>query len=185
MVEAAYGGCVTTVPEQSPLIEIGRIVNRHGIRGEVRLLPHNPATTALDGRPSAFLQAPEQAPVRYQIRGIRRHRHFLLLRLDQVETANAAEALVGCTVSVPREELPPPGPDAAYYYELIGCDVWTVEGERLGTVKGIFPTGSNDVCVVRDGSREYLIPIIADVVKQLDPVARKILIQPMPGLLEL
>jgi len=60
----------------------------------------------------------------------------------------------------------------------------TSGGDRLGTVDHLIPTGSNEVLVVRDGAREHLIPVIADVVREVDLADRKIVIEPIEGLLD-
>jgi len=166
------------------LVEIGRIVGRHGIRGEVRLRLHNPDSTTLQPQASVVLCADGVALGSRLLLGVRRHKHYALLRLDGVTTADDAEALVGRVVCVPREHLPPRGPDEVYHLELIGCTVRTDTGESLGIVERVFATGSNDVCVVADGEREYLIPLIADVVVRIDVDAREMTVHPVPGLLE-
>jgi len=114
----------------------------------------------------------------------RRHKRFALLRLEGVETANDAEALIGRGVAVLRTQLPPPGPAALYHVDLIGCAVHTTAGEPLGTVEELIVTGSNDVCVVRGLGREVLIPLVADVIATLDTAARTIIVHPIPGLLD-
>lgn len=166
------------------LIELGRIVNRHGIRGEVRLKPHNPDVSAITALPALLLLRPPAAPQRLRVVAARPHKQFLLLQLEGVATADAAEALIGCTVAVARADLPPAGPAAVYHVDLIGCAVRTTAGDALGTVREVLVTGSNDVCVVRDGAREVLIPLVADVIAELDTAARTIVVHPLPGLLE-
>ena len=166
------------------LVELGRIVNRHGIQGEVRLLPHSPDSDVLTAGSEPWLRRPDGTVQRCRILALRPHKRFLLLQLDGVMTANDAEALVGSTLAVPRAALPPLAPDAAYHVDLIGCAVRTTTGEELGTVAELIVTGSNDVCVVRSGTREYLIPLIADVIDVLDVAARTIVVRPVPGLLD-
>src|SRR5438093_336493 len=96
----------------------------------------------------------------------------------------AAEALVGARVLVRTTDLPPPAEDEFYYHEVVGFRVETTGGESLGAVAETFPTGLNDVWVVRGGGREHLIPVVADVVRAIDRAARRIVIEPLPGLLE-
>jgi len=166
------------------LVELGRIVNTHGIRGEVRVLPHNPDSSAVLERETVLLTRPDGSAEARRVLARRRHKQFALLQLDGVTDRDAAAALVGCTVSVPRAELPPAGPEAVYHADLIGCRVCTTAGALLGTVDEMIVTGANDVCVVRGAGREYLVPLIADVIAALDLEARTITIHPLPGLLE-
>src|SRR6266446_5982221 len=71
-----------------------------------------------------------------------------------------------------------------YYYEAIGCEAFLTDGSRIGTIEEIFSNGAHDVWVVRDGEREFLIPVIEDVVKAMDFAARRVTIEPIPGLLD-
>ena len=172
------------ISEPGELFELGRIVNRHGIQGEVRLLPHCADSDALAAGSNLWLRRPDGALQCYRIAALRPHKRFFLLQLEGVTTANDAEALIGSTVAVPRAQLPPLAPEAVYHIDLIGCAVRTTTGEELGTVAEMIVTGSNDVCVVQGAGREYLIPLVADVVAELDPTARTIVVRPLPGLLD-
>jgi 16S rRNA processing protein RimM len=176
---------VTPAPlNEGAVVELGRIVNCHGIRGEVRMLPHNPDSTALDAIEWVWLRTDGGAIERRRLLGQRRHKRFVLLRLDGCATANDAEALVGRAVCVPVAELAPCQPHEVYHIQLLGCTVQTEDGTPVGTVRDVFSTGSNDVCVVTDGTREHLIPLIADVIVRLDVAAAEIVIRPLPGLLD-
>jgi len=81
-------------------------------------------------------------------------------------------------------DLPPPAADEFYYHEVEGFRVETTDGTYLGTVDETFSTGLNDVLVVRNADREHLIPVITDVIRAVDRNDRRIVIEPMPGLLE-
>ena len=108
----------------------------------------------------------------------------LLVSLDAVDDRDAAEALVGARLIVRAGDLPPPAEGEFYYHELAGFRVETTAGEALGTIAETFPTGVNDVWVVRGGAREYLIPVIADVVRAIDRDEGRIVVEPIPGLLD-
>ncbi len=66
--------------------------------------------------------------------------------------------------------------------DLDGCAVVTESGETLGLLKDVYPTGANDVFVVRGEQREYLVPALKDVVLEIDLAARRILVRLPPGL---
>jgi 16S rRNA processing protein RimM len=166
------------------LVELGRIVARHGIRGEVRVLLHNPESTIVVELSTITLTRAGGSREPRRVLSGRRHKQFALLLLDGVATANDAEELVGSSVAVPRAALPDAGPRAVYHVDLLGCAVRTTGGESLGTVRELIVTGSNDVCVVRDSHREFLIPFVADVIAELDTAARTIVVHPLPGLLD-
>jgi 16S rRNA processing protein RimM len=111
-------------------------------------------------------------------------RRLVLVGLEGIEDRDAATALVGARVLVLAEDLPPATADEFYYHEVVGFHVETVSGDSLGTIASTFSTGTSDVWTVRHGAREHLIPVIADVVRGIDRTARRVLIEPLPGLLE-
>ena len=165
------------------VVALGTIVNTHGIRGEVRLLPHNPDTTALrSGTEVTLTRSGAEQPA--EIAAVRRHKRFLLLTFRGVSSVEAAQALVGFELCVPVTTLPALSPGQVYHFQLIGLTVMTAAGERIGTIRKVMSTAANDVCVVSDGHREVLIPFIADVVKDIDTAAGRLVIDPLPGLLE-
>ena len=179
-------GASAESPERNDaaLVELGGIVNLHGIRGEMRLLPHNPDTTLITGTSELVLVRRDGTRETRRVRGARRHKQFVLLTLEGVDSADAAQALIGCRVAVPRTALPPAGPNAVYHADLIGCAVVTTDGADLGQVREMLVTGSSDICVVRGAGREHLIPMIADVIVQIDVPTRRIVVRPLPGLLD-
>ena len=166
------------------LCRLGIIVNTHGVAGEVRLLPDNPDSTSLHAGQQITLRWPERS-IDVCIRAVRPHKRFRLLVLDGYASVTAAEALVGAVVEIAADQLPKPAANEVYHHQLLGLRVWTDAGRALGVVESVMATGSNDVCVVRDGPREYLIPLIADVVRDIDVADGRMIITPIPGLLDL
>src|SRR3990172_1543815 len=93
------------------LVEIGRIVNTHGVRGEVRMTPHNPASTAVSRVDAIVLRAADGTCERRHLRAVRPHKRGFLLQLEGVDSMDAAEALVGRSVCVRPDQLPPLAPN--------------------------------------------------------------------------
>jgi 16S rRNA processing protein RimM len=87
-------------------------------------------------------------------------------------------------VLVELSDLPPLKPGEFYYFQVVGIEVHLSDGRRLGKIEDVFSTGANDVWVVRVNGREVLIPVIADVVKEIDIAGRRAIVEPIPGLLE-
>jgi 16S rRNA processing protein RimM len=165
------------------LIALGQLIKTHATRGELRLRLFNPASMALAAGSRVVLRRGAEQYER-SVRGVRRHGQSLLLTLEGCESMSAAAALVGCELCVRQEDLPPAGSGEIYHYELVGMTVVTTAGVEIGTVSEVMSLPSNAVCVVRTGTGEHLVPLIADVVKQLDRGQRRIVIEPLPGLLE-
>lgn len=167
-----------------PMIRVGRIAGAHGLSGALRMRPDNPDS-------EAFADA---ARVTLELDGKRREYDLLStsrvgggmirLILDGLSNADQAEALKGAIVMIAASELPVAGPGEFYYYQAVGCEVVLTDGRSLGRVEEVLSTGANDVLVVRDGVKEILVPVIADVVKAMDLDARRIVVEPVPGLLD-
>lgn len=165
------------------LIAVGRVATTHGLRGELRVQLFNPDSTVIQPGADIILRHNgRETP--HHVRSVRPHKRVLLVIFESCDSIDDAEALVGAEVCIAKTDLPPTGEDEIYHFELIGMAVVTTGGVDLGTVAEVLAVSSNDVCVVRDGSREYLIPMIADVIKQVDRKARRLVVEPLPGLLD-
>jgi len=84
---------------------------------------------------------------------------------------------------VEREALPPPPEGEFYWWDLEGLTVYTEDGECLGRVEEFFPTGSNEVLVVRMGQQETLLPFIKEVIVAVDATQGLMRVRAIPGLL--
>ena len=112
---------------------------------------------------------------------VRRERKAVLFLSREVRTAAAARRLVGAEICVSESRLPPPAADEFYWHQLIGLEVMHVDGRRLGTIRQIIETGSNDVYVVQEGREEVLIPALAEVVREVD-LERRLMVVDLPAL---
>jgi 16S rRNA processing protein RimM len=131
-----------------------------------------------------YVETSGRTSERRSVETVQKHRSGVLVKFTGIDDRTAAEAFVGTFVGLPEDTLPAPGENEFYYYEIVGFRVRTTAGREIGTIRETFPTGSNDVWVVVDESREYLIPVIEDVVRTIDRSARTVIIEPMKGLLD-
>lgn len=161
------------------LFTVGRIVAPWGIRGEVKveILTDNPTRFAPNSH--LFLKG---SPV--LIERARAIGKSAVVKLKGVDTRDSAEALRDQVLEVPESDLMPLQPGEYYEHQIIGMLVCTKDGDVLGTVTEVLPTGSNDVYVVRGEKKEYLIPAIADVVKEIDLERGRMEISVISGLLD-
>lgn len=171
-------------------IEIGRVTGAWGLQGWIRIQPHAADPQALFAsriwwlarRPPGAPDTPPLPPVagaqRVKVAQCREHGDHLVARLQEVDDRTAAEALKGLAVVVGRSAFPTPEPDEYYWVDLIGCEVTNREGDRLGTVQELFPTGPNSVMrIVDDRStppNEVLVPFVAAYVDQVVLAERRI-----------
>lgn len=176
------------------LIALGEIVGTHGVRGLLRFHPYDPRAEPPPTDLALYVSSrakvdeargPDAFPDRTVVLDdARPHGNVVLLRVRGIDTIEAAERLVGSALAIRETDLPDVAPGEVYVYQLTGLDVFTKEGERLGTIDRSFSNGANEVLVVHEGTRELLIPMIADVVQTIDLAGHRIVIDPIPGLLD-
>ncbi len=165
--------------------KVGTIVNTHGIRGEVKILA---ITDFADERfkKGAELQVEtKDGFVPFKVQSSRLHKNMWLVLFEGVNNINDIEKYKTHDVYVygaARETL---GDDEYYYDEIIDSRVFDLDGNDIGVVSEIMTTGANDVWVVqRPGQKDALIPMIDDVIKNVDVDNKRITIDALEGLLD-
>jgi len=166
------------------LIRVGRVAGAHGLGGALKLRPDNPESDSFAHAARVTLELGADRREYDLVSASRAGAGMIRLVLKDLDDANRAEALKGATVMIAAAELPTAAPGEFYHYQAVGCEVVLTDGRRLGAVAEVLSTGANDVLVVRDGNKETLVPVIADVVKAMDLEARRIVVEPVPGLLD-
>ncbi|MBN1484427.1 MAG: 16S rRNA processing protein RimM [Chloroflexia bacterium] len=158
---------------------LGEIVAPFGIRGEVKvLLDTDFPELVLE---AAYLYVGDP-PLRYEVEWARPHKKLVRLKLLGCDDRNSAENLRGQLLQVAMAEAPVPEQDEYYYHELIGLQVWTEQDEYLGEVEEVWPTGSNQVLLVKGRQGELLLPAIDSVVREVDLAQGRILVHLLEGL---
>ncbi len=108
-----------------------------------------------------------------------------IIKLNTVDSIEEAQKLRGQPVEIPHSQLYSLPEGHYYHFQLIGLEVWTIQGELLGSIAEILTAESNDNYVVRGARGEILIPAIDDVVKSVDLNKGHMVIEPIEGLLSL
>lgn len=167
------------------LIPIGKIIGPHGIRGQMRLHSYSGNFSSLSHVSLVSLKASDGTIRDFALKSAQAHNGRFIITLADCNDPDQVEPLVGNEVCIRRCNLPELEDDEYYWCDLIGLEVFTDEGTLLGTVSEIFETGSNDIYIVRNDDREFLIPAIGDVIKSIDTSKGRIVITPLDGLLDL
>jgi 16S rRNA processing protein RimM len=166
------------------LIRVGCVSGAHGLRGAIRLRLDNP-DSALIRRVSRLTLERAGRTERYQVvKAQSAGRGNLKITLSGITRPEQASALRGAIAMVEVSVLPATNAREFYYFEALGCRVVTTVGLAVGVIEEVFSNGANDVWVVRHDSTERLIPVIEDIVKDVDFAARRIIIEAVPGLLD-
>jgi 16S rRNA processing protein RimM len=158
-------------------VAIGRVLGAWGVRGALKIEP-------LPDFPERFVAGAQlwlNGEPRH-VQSSHAHRGNIVVELSGVDTRDLAASLRGRLLELPESELHPLAEDEYYQHELIGLCVRDSAGEELGRVTALLPTGANDVLVVQGARGEYLLPLIADVVQEVDLVAGRIVVELLKGL---
>ncbi|XAH24952.1 ribosome maturation factor RimM [Xylophilus sp. GW821-FHT01B05] len=171
-------------------IEIGRIVGAWGIKGWFRVLPYSADPEALFSSKRWFLQPAERGAktfsgtLKLSIQEAKEHSDSVVASAKDIPDRNAAEALKGARVFIPRSSFPTAATDEYYWVDLIGLDVVNREGVALGQVRELLSTGPQTVLVLAyeaEGKpQERMIPFVSAFVDGVDLPGRRITVDWQP-----
>ncbi|HKQ25342.1 MAG TPA: ribosome maturation factor RimM [Burkholderiales bacterium] len=148
---------------------MGRVSAPHGIKGWVKVQPFTEEMNGLLGYPEWWL-ARDGEWRQHRIVESAVHGTLVLARVEGCTDREAAAALKGVEVGIPRRLLPANREGEYYWTDLLGMEVLNRRGERLGRVAKVLETGANDVLVL-EGEKELLIPFVDSVILKVE-VAR-------------
>lgn len=153
------------------LMEIGKVVNTFGIKGELKILPY-----------VKYFEDLNRINIKnntYEIERMRKQKNLFIVKLKGFDDINQIEDLKDYNVFIDEQDKPELQQGEYYIKDLIGFEVYTDEGKLLGKLDDVFNTGANDIYQVG----EILLPAIKDVVKQVDTKNKKIIVHILKGLI--
>jgi 16S rRNA processing protein RimM len=161
-------------------VTIAQVLAPWGVEGKLRVevitdFPHRLAPHSqvyLDHKPMTIASASW-------------HKGQAIIKLEGIDSADDAEKLRGKALEIRYSQLETLPEGQYYHFQLIGLEVWTIQGQRIGKVVRLLSTPANDNYVVASEKREILIPAIEDVIKGIDLEAKRITIEAIKGLLDL
>jgi 16S rRNA processing protein RimM len=153
---------------------MGRVAAPYAVKGWIKVQPFTEYLDSLLDYPVWHLgRAGRWQP--YQVLEAKVHGKHLVASLEAVADRNAAQALAGMEVAVPRDEMPEADEGEYYWDELVGLEVINLAGEDLGRVEGLLETGAHDVLQVA-GERQRLIPFTAPILVEVDLESGRIVV---------
>jgi 16S rRNA processing protein RimM len=164
-------------------VPIGRVLHPHGLGGEMLVEPYLNDLACFAHVGEVAVRRADGEFHSHRVTHMRRSGERLLLQLEGCVSQDMARSLAGCDLCVPRDALPPPPDGEFYWFDLEGLTVYTEDDTCLGRVEEFFPTGSNEVLVVRQGVQETLLPFIKDVILAVDATQGILRVRVIPGLL--
>jgi 16S rRNA processing protein RimM len=164
-------------------IAVGEIIGAFGIRGEVKVLPQTDFPDRFERTPTLYL-GDARAP--RAVESARQHQRIVLLKLDGIDDATAAQRLRGLTLWIPEAERMPLTEDQFYLHDVVGLKVVHVNGQLLGEVVDFITGSGNDLFVVRaaPSGRDVLLPAVREFIRELDIPGGVLRVDPIPGLFD-
>ncbi len=165
------------------IIEVGKIVGTHGVRGGLRVQPWCDTPQFLCKFKSVEVKLAEGLAT-LKVRSAKPHGNIVIMEISGVDTIDAAEKLRNKVLYVKRKDLNLEE-DRYLIADLIGCQVFDENsGEKLGEISDVSKTGANDVWHILREGKEYLIPAIPQVVIDVNIDENKVVICPLKGIFE-
>lgn len=163
---------------------IGRVANTHGVQGMIKVLPTTDDPTRFELLKKIYIEDIKGKTSSYTVKSVKYFNKFVLLALKEVTDMNGAMLLKQGIIKIPREEALPLEEDEYYITDLIGLDVYDDKGNFIGPLKDIIFTGSNEVYVIDNGSKDgLLLPAIKECVRNINLEENKMIVTVLEGLI--
>ena len=163
--------------------EIGQIVNTFGIKGEVKVNAFTDDLERFEELKSIYIVKNKQL-LEFEIENIKYQKNLVILKLKNIEDMNMAEKYKGCYLQIHRKDARKLPKDTYFIADIIGSEVITDDGKKLGKVDDIYNTGSNDIYVVKDElGKQILLPSIKEVILDIDVEKQIVTVHLLDGLI--
>ena len=169
---------------KSNLTAIAKIIKEWGVRGQMKALPLIDIFYSLATENQVVLNLPSGISEAMKIKSLKKLNKYAVVSFYEIDNPEIALKYRGAIIYADKSLLASLPEEVYFYDQLIGLAVCTEDGNSIGRITDIFPTGSNDVYAVKGPDKEYLIPAIHDVIKEINLKEGKIIIQALEGLLD-
>lgn len=165
------------------LLEIGQIVNSYGIKGFAKVVPFTDNIERFENLEYVYIENKNKFE-EFSIEEIKYSKNLVLMKLKGIDTIEQIEKYKNCYLKIDRKDSILLEENQFFIVDLLGLEVYTIDNILLGKVEDIYPTGSNDIYVVKDDKgKQILLPAIADVIKNVDIPNKKITVELIDGLI--
>lgn len=167
------------------LLEVGKIVNTHGLRGEVKVVAWTDSPEVFEDIEYVYAKKNDEYE-RLDVKSIKYQKGNLIIKFPQIKDIDEAQMYKNKVLYAERGMLGELPEGVHYIADLIGLEIVKEDGETVGTIADVFNTGANDIYdVKREDRKNLLIPVIDDVVLNIDIENKKVTVRMMEGLDEL
>ncbi|MBE6055020.1 MAG: 16S rRNA processing protein RimM [Clostridium sartagoforme] len=155
------------------ILRVGKIVNTHGLKGEVKVIPLTDDPKRYNELDFVIIDGVER-----KIQGCKYQKDRVIVKIEGINTIEEAEKYKNKYMEIPREYAVPLEEDTYYIADIIGCSVYDTDGKSLGEVYDVIQTKNNDVYWIRK-PKELLIPVLLDIVTDINIESKRITIKPV------
>ncbi|ATD54947.1 ribosome maturation factor RimM [Clostridium chauvoei] len=155
------------------ILRVGKIVNTHGLKGEMKVIPLTDDPKRYNDLESVLINGEER-----KILGCKFQKDRVIVKIEGINTIEEAEKYKNKYMEIYREDAVELEEDCYFIADLIGCTVIDTEGKNLGKIYDVLQTKNNDVYWIRE-PKELLIPVLLDIVIDIDMENRIITIKPV------
>ena len=160
-------------------MEIGKIVNTHGLRGHIKVEPWCDGIETYE-----YLEFVTVGGTDYKIESVKPHKNLFLLKLETIGDISQAETFKGKIITADRDNLPPLPEGVFYIEDILGLEVYD-DDKYIGKIYDWIETGRNNVYVIkREKGKDVLIPAIDDVVLNIDIENNRMSVKMLEGLMD-
>lgn len=166
----------------SNYIEVGKIVNTHGLRGDVKVIVWMDSPEDFETLEHVYIETRSETK-RLTIQRVRYQKNNIIAKFEEFDDINDVEQFKNKVIYADRSELGELPEGVHYIVDLIGLKVVSEDGVEIGVISDVFNTGANDIYdVKREGKKNLLLPVIDDVVKEIDIDGGTVTVHLMEGL---
>lgn len=166
---------------QKQYLEIGKIINVHGLKGEIKVIPWCDSVDFLCEFDKLYIGDKKE---KIEVENARNHKNMAILKLKGIDNIDDANKLRNLILYINRDDVEL---DEKTYFiqDLIGLEVYDVDtGVYYGIIEEVLQTGANDVYNIKGKNKSYLVPAIADVIIETDIQNATMKIRPLKGLFD-
>lgn len=164
-------------------VALGKVGKAHGISGAFRIWPYADDLERFADLKRVTITRGSKT-LEAVVQSVRIAPGHVVMQTDVIHTPEDVQIWLGGDVEIDASERVQLPEGKFFHDEIIGLKVETVEGRRVGMVIGVLDGTANDIYVCLDGEREYMIPAVDVFVKSIDIKSGKMIIDPIPGLID-
>ncbi|MBU5437729.1 ribosome maturation factor RimM [Tissierella sp. MSJ-40] len=171
------------VGEEMDYIKVGKIINTHGIKGEVKVFPLTDNLERFDDLKKAYLG---EKKIKVELENVKYHKGLVIIKFKEYNNINEILSFKDYFIYVDEEERIVLPENHFFIYDILGCQVFDSMGKNIGIVEDVIQASSNDVYVIKDekNNKEYLIPAVRQFFLEINIKEKKIIIDPIEGMIE-